>query len=51
MAGYKRKNDVLFLSNMGYRISELETLSDEAIQERVAKIKEVKVTMIILVKK
>lgn len=44
MAGYKRKNDVLFLSNMGYRISELEALSDEAIQERVAKIKEVKVT-------
>lgn len=43
MAGYKRKNDVLFLSNMGYRISELETLSDEIIQEKVAKIKEVKV--------
>lgn len=43
MAGYKRKNDILFLSNMGYRISEVEALSDESLQEMVTKIKEVKV--------
>lgn len=43
MAGYKRKNDILFLSNMGYRISEVEALSDESLQEMVTKIKEVKI--------
>ena len=43
MAGYKRKNDILFLSNMGYHISEVEALSDESLQEMVTKIKEVKV--------
>ena len=43
MAGYKRKNDIDFLVDMGYKYGELERLSDKIIQNRVEKIKSVKI--------
>ena len=42
MAGYKRKNDIEFLINMGYSYKELESLSDENIMKMTADIKEIK---------
>lgn len=42
MAGYKRKNDIEFLMNMGYSFKELESLSDENIMKMTADIKEIK---------
>lgn len=42
MAGYKRKNDIEFLMNMGYAYKELESLSDDRIMKMTADIKEIK---------